>query len=421
MKAAIKKVKAHEKPKGSHHSTKRSILTTQIINIIYKDGLKTIADLCDATHNSIPSITHIMNEQTETGLVKSFGIGESKGGRKPVLFGLNENAGYVVSVEVSRKYTRVAIFNLHNEQIGHTHEIKQGLENTEDIFNILKKDCSALIKEHKIDNELILGYGITVPGLIDIKKGVSLSYLQFGNQPIEKTFHNIFKKPVFIEHDTRAMAWGEAWFGLAKNKENVLFINIGSGIGLGIIINGQLYHGNSGLCGEFGHIQMNPDGDLCYCGKIGCLETIASGAAMVKKSQDKIRNGKSTILKKIVNNNIEAITLKNIIDAANNGDLFAIELIEEAGEYLAKAMSILIHLFNPEVIIIGGEISDAGNLITDPIQQKLNKYAMQRLKQDTTILLSELKEKAGLMGMIPISFTKTLIHDMEISNGDNYQ
>lgn len=408
MKAAKKKDKDQEKIKGSHQNTKRSILTTQIINIIYKEGLKTIAELCEATHNSIPSITHIMNEQTDAGLVKSFGIGESKGGRKPVLFGLNENAGYVISIEVSRKYTRIAIFNLHNQQIGETHEIKQGLENTEDIFNIIKDLSNQLIAEHKVDEKRILGYGITVPGLIDIKKGMSLSYLQFGNQPIQKLFHDIFKKPVFIEHDTRAMAWGEAWFGLAKNKENVLFINIGSGIGLGIIINGQLYHGNSGLCGEFGHLQMNPDGDLCYCGKIGCLETIASGAAMVKKSQEKIRNGKSTILTKIVNNNIEAITLKNIIDAANNGDLFAIELIEEAGEYLAKAMSILIHLFNPEAIIIGGEISDAGNLITDPIQQKLNKYAMQRLKQDTSILLSELKEKAGLMGTLPIVVSNTI-------------
>ncbi len=408
MRAAKKKDKEQEKTKGSHQNTKRSILTTKIINIIYKDGLKTIAELCEDTHNSIPSITQIMNEQTEAGIVKSFGIGESKGGRKPVLFGLNKNAGYVVSIEVSRKYTHIAIFNLHNEQLGQTHEIKQGLENTEDIFKVLKDECNTHITNQNIDNNLILGYGITVPGLIDIKKGMSLSYLQFGNQPIEKSFRELFNKPVFIEHDTRAMAWGEAWFGLAKNKENVLFINIGSGIGLGIIINGQLYHGNSGLCGEFGHIQMNPEGELCYCGKIGCLETIASGAAMVKKSQEKIRNGKSTILKKVVNNNIEAITLKNIIDAANNGDLFAIELIEEAGEYLAKAMSILIHLFNPEAIIIGGEISDAGNLITDPIQQKLNKYAMQRLKQDTTILLSELKEKAGLMGTLPIVVSNTI-------------
>jgi glucokinase-like ROK family protein len=408
MKAVKKKETDQEKIKGSHLNTKRTILTTQIINIIYKDGLKTIAELCEETHNSIPSITHIMNEQTEAGLLMSFGIGESKGGRKPVLFGLNKKAGYVVSIEVSRKYTHIAIFDLHNEQIGKTHEIKQGLDNAEDIFKILKEECNAHIARQDINSDLILGYGITVPGLIDIKKGMSLSYLQFGNQPIEKSFREIFKKPVFIEHDTRAMAWGEAWFGLAKNKENVLFINIGSGIGLGIIINGQLYHGNSGLCGEFGHIQMNPDGELCYCGKIGCLETIASGAAMVKKSQEKIRNGKSTILKTIVNNDIEAITLKNIIDAANNGDLFAIELIEEAGEYLAKAMSILIHLFNPEAIIIGGEISDAGNLITDPVQQKLNKYAMQRLKQDTTILLSELKEKAGLMGILPIVVKNTI-------------
>ena len=115
-----------------------------------------------------------------------------------------------------------------------------------------------------------------------------------------------------------------------------------------------------------------------------------------------IKEGKNSIISANVNNKLEKIKLKTIVEAANQGDLFAIELIEEAGEYLAKGMSILIHLFNPEAIIIGGEMAEAGNLVTDPVQQKLNKYTMLRLKQDTTVLLSDLKEKAGLYGTLPI-------------------
>ena len=420
MKTSKKKAKSNGDGKAYPQNIKKLILKKQVIDIFYKEGLKTIAELCDATNNSIPSIANIMNELTAEGLVDNFGIGESKGGRKPSVYGLKPDAGVIVSIDLSRNYSRIGIFNLHNKQIGKILEVNQGLDNSEDFLAILKRETDSLLAANKINKKTLLGFGITIPGLIDIKKGISYSYPQFGDRPIADTFEELFGHRSFIEHDTKAMAVGEAWFGYAKNKSNVLFINVGSGIGLGIIINGQLYHGNSGFCGEFGHIQMDPDGELCYCGKIGCLETIASGTALVKKSQEKIRNGKSSIISNIVAKQTENITLKTIIDAANQGDLFAIELIEEAGEILAKGISILIHLFNPESIIIGGEMAEAGNLITDPIRQKLNKYTMLRLKQDTRIVQSELKEKAGLMGTLPIVVNNVLLQDIDINNGDIY-
>jgi N-acetylglucosamine repressor len=410
MKTSKKKANSNGDGKAYPQNIKKLLLKKQVIDIFYKEGLKTIAELCDATNNSIPSITNIMNELSAEGLVENFGIGESKGGRKPSVYGLKPDAGVIVSIDLSRKYSRIGIFNLHNEQIGRILEVNQGLENSDNFLATLKEETDNLLANNKISKKSLLGFGITIPGLIDIKKGISYSYPQFGDKPIADTFEKLFGKRAFIEHDTKAMAVGEAWFGYAKGKSNVLFINIGSGIGLGIIINGELYHGNSGFCGEFGHIQMDSDGELCYCGKIGCLETIASGTALVKKSQEKIKNGKSSIISNIVNKKTDKITLKTIIDAANNGDLFAIELIEEAGEYLAKGISILIHLFNPEAIIIGGEMAEAGNLITDPIRQKLNKYTMLRLKQDTRIVQSELKEKAGLMGTLPMVVSNTFAH-----------
>lgn len=404
--------------KPQPYNIKKHLFKKQVLEIFYKEGQKTIAELCEATNNSIPSIANILNELSEEGLVNNFGIGASKGGRKPSMYGLNPDAGQIVSIELSRRFTRIGLFNLHNEQIGEILDLNHGLEGSDNLLEILKKESEALLKKNKIDSTTLMGYGITIPGLIDIKKGISYSYPQFGERPIAETFEKLFHAPAYIEHDTKAMAVGEAWFGYARNKSNVLFINIGSGIGLGIIIDGKLYHGNSGFCGEFGHIQMNPEGELCYCGKIGCLETIASGTALVKKSQEKIRAGKNSIISKIVDNNTEKIKLRNILDAANSGDLFAIELIEEAGEYLAKGISMLVHLFNPEAIIIGGEMSEAGNLITEPIQQKLNKYAMLRLKQDTSIVLSELKEKAGLMGTLPMVVNKTFELKYETPNGN---
>ena len=137
------------------------------------------------------------------------------------------------------------------------------------------------------------------------------------------------------------MAIGEAWFGLAKNKSNVLCMYNGSGIGMGIIIEGKIYPGHSGYAGEFGHIQIVPDGELCHCGKIVCLETVASGKAIVAKAKKKILEGANTLVKNIVDGNIEKIRLENLLEAAKKGDQFAIELFEEAGEYIARGLAIL--------------------------------------------------------------------------------
>lgn len=398
-----------EKVNGPNY--KKYLLKKTALEIFYRQGHQTIADLCEATNNSIPTITNLMNELSAEGWVNNFGIGQSKGGRKPVLYGINPDYGYIFGIDLSRQFTRLCIFNLQNEQIGELVEIPNGLDTNDDILSVLKREVSKVLKENRIKNEKILGYGIAIPGLIDIKKDVSYSYKQFGEMPLRETFSQLLGRPAFIEHDTKIMVLGELWFGLAKKFRNVLFVNIGSGIGLSMILNGELYHGHSGFSGEFGHIQMDVDGELCYCGKIGCLETIASGSALVKRAQKKIAEGKNTIISKLAKNQEGVINQRTIIEAAHLGDQFAIELLEEAGEVLAKGISILIHLFNPEAIIIGGQMAEAENLIKDPIYQKLSKYTMLRLKQDTQILVSELKKRARLMGTLPVVMTRVFDFD----------
>jgi len=409
--STIYAMNGEEKVNGPNY--KKYLLKKTVLEIFYRQGYQTIADLCEATNNSIPTITNLMNELTAEGWVSNFGIGQSKGGRKPILYGINADYGYIFGIDLSRQFTRLCIFNLHNEQVCEMVEVPSGLDTTDEILQVLKTEVKKVLKENKISNEKILGYGIAIPGLIDIKKGVSYSYKQFGEEPLRETFSQLLGRPAYIEHDTKIMVLGELWFGLAKNFSNVLFVNIGSGIGLSMILNGELYHGHSGFSGEFGHIQMDCDGELCYCGKIGCLETIASGTALVKRAQKKIAEGKNTIIRKLANDKPGEINQRTIIEAAHLGDQFAIELLEEAGEVLAKGISILIHLFNPEAIIIGGQMAEAENLIKDPIYQKLSKYTMLRLKQDTQILVSELKKRARLMGTLPVVMTKVFDFEQE--------
>jgi N-acetylglucosamine repressor len=386
---------------------KKIALRKQVIELLYTRGHSTIAELCEPSRTSIPTMAYIVNELIEEQWVKRFGIGESKGGRKPALYGLHDTSKFIAGIDLSRQNTRIGIFNLNNQPVTDIVKISQGLDTSPHILKLIKKEMDQLLQKTRIKKNQILGYGITIPGLIDSRKGVSYSYPQFNNRRLSDIFGALFDGVAFIEHDTKAMAVGEAWFGQAKNKSNVLCLNIGSGIGLGMIINGMLYQGHSGFSGEFGHIQMDPGGDLCYCGKIGCLETIASGTAMVKKAKQKIAQGQSTSMQKIAGETHGEMNLATIIEAANQGDQFAIELIENAGEYLARGLATLIHLLNPEAIIIGGDIARAGNLISETIKQKLNKYAMAKIMQDASITLSELKENARLLGALPVVMMNT--------------
>jgi predicted NBD/HSP70 family sugar kinase len=193
------------------------------------------------------------------------------------------------------------------------------------------------------------------------------------------------------------MAFGEFCIGAVKSEKNVLFINLDYGLGVGIMIDGQLYYGKSGFSGEFGHIPFFKNEQICHCGKKGCLETEASGAALLRRFHEKRKAGAGSILP-AEGKNIEDISLEDIIDACNQEDTLAIECVEEIGEKLGKAMAVLINIFNPELVILGGVLSTTNDYIRLPIKSALNKYALSLVSNDTQLKISKLGNLAGVNG-----------------------
>jgi N-acetylglucosamine repressor len=151
-------------------SYKKFLLKLKLAEILYKEGQKTISELCDATNNSIPSLTAVLNELAHAGWIINYGIGESRGGRKPAMYGLNPGAGFIMGIELSRDFSRLCIFNLFNQSLGDLIEINEGLDTTKEILSVLKRESGKLLKKQGIKNEQVIGYGITIPGLIDIKR-----------------------------------------------------------------------------------------------------------------------------------------------------------------------------------------------------------------------------------------------------------
>jgi len=203
--------------------------------------------------------------------------------------------------------------------------------------------------------------------------------------------------PTYVENDTRAMAFGEYAKGCVGDEKNVLFLNLNEGIGMGIIIGGDLYSGKSGFAGEFGHLAIFNNEIICHCGKKGCLETEASGAAIVQQLHQAIRKGTSTILTE--QECIDDIQVGHIVDAALKDDSLCIELLSAAGEKIGKGIALMLNLFNPELVIIGGELSRAGSLILLPILSSINKHSLNLVNTDTEFKFSRLGTKAGVIGV----------------------
>lgn len=389
-----------EKLKGIEK--KKFIQKIKIIKYLYVHGAKTNADICRHLRISAPKSFSLLNELIDSNLIEKQGRGISIGGRKPDLYGIKEKSLFVLSIDMGIYKTRMSIFDNKNTNITGIKTFSIGLDNNAATLEKLVEHVNELIKVSGIDSSKLMGIGISMPGLVDSHNGINYTYLNFGNKSVRDILIKKFNRPVFIENDAKAAALAEFRFGIAKRKKNVLVLYLDWGIGLGLILDGKIYRGSSGFSGEFSHIPMIENGLLCHCGKNGCIETVASGTAITRIAKEGILSGRSSIINSLVNNDLDKVEIKTIVDAAHQGDQYAISILSEMGYNLGKGIAILIQLFNPELIVLGGKVSEAGQYITTPIQQSLNTYCMRQIHEKTDIRISEMEQSVGIMGAVAI-------------------
>ncbi len=375
-------------------------LKKSIISFLCRNGSYTIADVCKEVNLSVPKVTNLITELINDGLVEDLGKIESTGGRKPNLYGMVGNSVFFLGVDIKQDHINIGLTDLQRNLI----EIKQGipykLTNSQEALTELISIIKNFIKNLSVKKEKILGLAVNLSGRINYATGYSYSFFNFNEEPLAKSLEKELNIKTFLENDSRAMAYGEFNSGLVQGEKNVLFLNLDYGLGMGVMINSQLYYGKSGFAGEFGHIPLFNNNIICQCGKKGCLETEGSGWALTRNFKEKIEAGTSSILiqkgKKSLT--LEQITMDNIIEAANNDDVLAIDLIADLGDKLGRGIALLINIFNPELVILGGSLSKTGEYLTLPIKSAINKYSLSLVNSDTNIKLSSLGEQSGVIG-----------------------
>jgi N-acetylglucosamine repressor len=389
----------------------------KIIKFLYIKGAQSNADICERFNISSPTSIGLLNELIAEGYIEKQGRGHSIGGRKPDLYGLQDNSLFVLGIEMGQYNTRMAIFNNRNEPVGDIRTFPIRISKDLAILEDLYERAMNLILESGINSNKLLGIGISMPGLVGLKEGRNHTYLLTpeDSASLQQILTDKFKKPVFLQNDVKAATLAEYRFGLARSRRDVLVISMDWGIGIGMIMDGKLRTGTSGFAGEFGHIPLVEDGVLCYCGKRGCLETVASGNALSRLAMAGIKSGQSTQLHHFSSQESDQIEPKVVIDAAHHGDQYAINILSEIGLNLGKGIAILIQLFNPELIILGGKMAEAKQYIAVPIQQSINTYCMTQLREKTTIAMSDLGPNAGILGAVATVMENIFMNYVELN------
>ena len=386
---------------------KNKILKGLIFKFLDQTESASINEISKEINISVPKTTSLITELIEEGLISDYGKFDSTGGRKANLYGLIGDAGFILGVDVKKYYINIGLLNFKKQLINQKSRITFKLDNTAESLNQLIQIIQNFIKEVGIKKDKILSLGINLSGRINHTKGYSYTFFHFQEEPLSEIIQEKIGIKTYLENDSRAMAFGEFCNGEVNTEKNVLFVNLDYGIGLGILIDGKVYYGKSGFSGEFGHIPFFNNEIICHCGKKGCLETEASGNALLRKFKEKIKLGStSSVLKK--NKKVEDITLTDLILAAQNEDVLIIELLAELGENLGKGLAVLINVFNPELIIIGGTLSETGEYLKLPIKSSINKYSLSLVNADTELKLSKLGEKAGIIGACLLAKNKAL-------------
>ena len=379
--------------------SKNALVKKRIITHYIYNGSSTITDLSKELDLSVPTVTKFIGEMCEDGYLNDYGKLETSGGRHPSLYGLNPESGYFIGVDIKKFAINIGIINFKGDMVELKMNIPYKLENSIEGMNELCKIVLNFIKKLTINKEKILNINFNISGRVNPESGYSFSLFNFEERPLAEVLTEKLKYKVTIDNDTRAMTYGEYMQGCVKGEKDIIFVNVSWGIGIGIIIDGKVYNGKSGFAGEFGHVNTFDNEIICHCGKKGCLETEASGAALHRILLERVRNGENSILtERVATENENPLTLDEIISAVTKEDVLCIEIVEEIGQKLGKQIAGLINIFNPELVIIGGTLSLTEDYITQPIKTAIRKYSLNLVNKDSVIMTSKLKDRAGIVG-----------------------
>lgn len=385
--------------KGSFELMKK-LNVEAILKVIKNNGSLSRADIAKLTGLTPASVTNITKILIESDYLIERGIGESSGGRPPIILEINIKARYIIGVSIGVGSIDVVLTDLGADIVlKRSVYIDENSVNDEYVFTHLVNLINEVIEISEVDKNKIAGIGVAMHGVVNPILGISqyAPYYNWESINVKSILEEKFKYPVFVDNDVRAIALGEGLFGVAKAIDNFVVISISNGIGAGIIIDNKPYYGVDYSAGEIGHMVVEQDGALCKCGNYGCLESIASNRSIEKKVIRSIKQGVQSSLAYDIEN-IEKINIKDISISASKGDELSSKVLRESSRYIGIAISKLVNILNPKLIVMVGDIFEQDKIIIETLREVVKKQGLRVSSNNLNIVKSDLGENADVIG-----------------------
>jgi predicted NBD/HSP70 family sugar kinase len=377
----------------------RELNRNRVVDTLRTLGVASRAEIARRTGLSRSTVSNIVADLRRTGLVADY-AGNSKparshGGRPPSLITLDSSAGAALGIDFGKRHLSVAVSDLSHAVLAEsTREMPEGYD-AETGMQVATELVDRVLADAGIDRAAVLGAGMGLPGPIHSTTGtVGSSSILPGWVGIraEDEMGRRLLLPVHVENDANLGALAEVTWGAGRGCSNVAYLKVATGIGAGLVVDGDLFHGAGGTAGEIGHTMIDESGDICRCGNRGCLETLAGAPAIVGLMRRSFG---------------EELEVEDVIERAEAGDPGCRRVLADAGRHIGVAVATLCNLVNPERIVVGGSVGTAGELLLDPLRESVRLRAIQSAAEDVEIVPGELGERAELLGAIALVLHQT--------------
>ncbi len=368
-----------QKPSPANRATMTRANLSSLLRRIREAAPISRTELAAATGLNKATISRLVEHLIRLGLVHETGEQLSNGrGRRAVLLEINPQAGFIVSAEIGVDFLLVVCSDFSARLVWRRLEASPGEKNPLETLNRCSQLLRKAIKFGEAHLGRLFGIAVGVPGLVNAADGTLFFAPNLGwrDVPLGGILREQFDAPVFVDNEANLAALGEYYFGAARGYNDILYISAGVGVGGGLVHNGRLVTGTSGVGGEFGHMTMDPDGLPCKCGNQGCWETQASQAALFRRIQELEASGAPTILRRMTGGDWSRLTVEMVIEAAEAGDVVSAEAFRNIGVALGVGIASLINAFNPDLVVFGGSLSAAGPLIFPTVKQEVERRAL---------------------------------------------
>jgi glucokinase-like ROK family protein len=358
------------------------------------------ADLADRMGLTRAAVTIIINDLIASGIILNTESRSTTSGRPPVVLEINPHQGCVGAVDLGARHLSVALGDFSARILEEVEVPFRVDEGPKKCLQEADKILQELLQKRGVSTSSLAAIGVGVPGPVIADKGMVMAppiMPGWDRFPIRATLESQWGTAVTLNNDAELGALGEWAYGAGRGEKNLAFIKVGSGIGAGLIINQQIYGGNTGSAGEIGHLTVDENGPLCACGNHGCLEAFAGGHAIAAQGRKLVASGKRTLLSE---KSPESLTARDVAEAARRGDLTAQEIIKRSGTFIGIAIAGLINLINPSTVIIGGGVAQVGDLMTGSIRQAVRERSLRASEHSVRITTAMLGRRSSLIGAL---------------------